>query len=305
MFSPPEMMISLERSLISIAPSGCQTARSPDRHQFPTSVFAVAGFVFEVSLHHGIAAHHDLADRCAIAWNWRHRLGISDRDRLDHRIGNTLPRHPGKALAVGQSTPFRLENARSRGPVGLGGPIKMSNPKPEGFHGAEDGGGRRRATGRNRYRVVERHALLGWRMSQHIQHDWRAAKMRDPMFGDQPKYLCRLDLAKTYLRSAGGDNCPRIGPAGTVEHRQCPKVNAVKCESEAEAVAECRKIGATMTIDDAFWVAGGSGGIEQAKRLPFIGNTRPVKMRVAGGEERLVGMRAYWRDRASQGTQYR
>src|ERR1700758_1996393 len=41
-FSPPEMMMSFERSLISIAPSGCQTARSPDRHQPSTSFFAVA-----------------------------------------------------------------------------------------------------------------------------------------------------------------------------------------------------------------------------------------------------------------------
>ena len=121
--------------------------------------------------------------------------------------------------------------------------------------------------------------------------------MRDPMFGDQPKDLCGLDLAKTYLRSASGDNCPRIGPAGTVEHRQCPKVNAVKCESEAEAVAERRKIGATMTIDDAFWIAGGTRGVEQAYRLPLMRNTRPDKSRVAGGEERLVDMRAYWRDR--------
>src|SRR6516164_9700315 len=42
MFSPPEIIISLERSLISIAPSACQTARSPDMHQPSTSVFAVA-----------------------------------------------------------------------------------------------------------------------------------------------------------------------------------------------------------------------------------------------------------------------
>src|ERR1700741_407330 len=41
-FLPPEMMMSFERSLISIAPSGWQTARSPDRHQPSTSVFAVA-----------------------------------------------------------------------------------------------------------------------------------------------------------------------------------------------------------------------------------------------------------------------
>ena len=88
--------------------------------------------------------------------------------------------------------------------------------------------------------------------------------MRDPMLRDQLKYPRGLDLAKAYLRSARGDNRPRIGPPGTVEHRQRPKINAVECEFETEAVAERRKIGATMTVDDALWVAGGPGGVEQA-----------------------------------------
>jgi len=43
-----------------------------------------------------------------------------------------------------------------------------------------------------------------------------------------------------------------------------------------------------MTIDDAFWVAGGPRGIEQAQRLAFVGDARPVETRVAGREERLV-----------------
>jgi hypothetical protein len=58
MFAGNDM--SFERSLISIAPSGCQTARSPERHQPSTSVFAVA-LVLEITLHDGIAADHDLA----------------------------------------------------------------------------------------------------------------------------------------------------------------------------------------------------------------------------------------------------
>ena len=104
----------------------------------------------------------------------------------------------------------------------------MSNPKPEGFHGAEDGGGRRRATGRNRHRVLELYSLIGGRVSQHIQYDRSATEMGDPMLRDQSEDLCRLDLAKTYLRSASGDNCPRIRLPGTVKHRQCPKVNTVE-----------------------------------------------------------------------------
>ena len=184
--------------------------------------------VLEVPLHHGIAAHHNLADSRAIAGNRNHCLGISDRDRFDHGVGNALPRHLGEALVVRQRVPFRLEDARGRWPVGFGGPIKMSNSKAEGFHGPEDGGRRRRATGRNRYRVLERHSLIGGRVSQHIQYDRCAAEMRDPMLRDQPEDLCRLDLAKAYLRSAGGDNCPRIRPPGTVKHRQCPKINTIE-----------------------------------------------------------------------------
>ena len=220
--------------------------------------------VLEVTFHHGITTNHNLADCRAIPWNRGHCLGISDRNGLDHRIGNTLPRHPGKALFIRQRIPFRLEDARGCGPVGFGSPIKMSNPKAEGLHGPEDGGGRRRATGRNRDRVPELYSLIGGRVSEHIQYDRRAAEMRDPMLCDQPEDLCWLDLAKTYLRSASGDNCPRIRPPGTVKHRQCPKVNTVEGESKAEAVTKRREIGAAVAVDDAFRIARGARGVEQA-----------------------------------------
>src|SRR5215510_360418 len=82
-----------------------------------------------------------------------------------------------------------------------------------------------------------------------------------------------------------------------MEHRQRPEVDAVEGQSEAEAVAERGKIGATMTVDDAFRVAGRARGIEQAQRLPFVRNSGPVKIRVSAGEESLIGMVAYWRDR--------
>src|SRR5690349_3421831 len=140
----------------------------------------------------------------------------------------------------------------------------MGHPEAESFHGPEDGGRRRRATGRNRDRVLELRALIGWRVSEHAQYNRRTAEVRDPMLGDQPEDLSGLDLAKTYLRSASGDNGPGIGPAGAVKHRQCPKVDAVKGKPEAEAVPECRQVGATMTIDDAPPVTGGSARTEQA-----------------------------------------
>jgi hypothetical protein len=86
----------------------------------------------------------------------------------------------------------------------------MSDAKAESFHGPEDGGRRRRATGRNRHHVLELYSLIGGRVSQHIQYDRSATEMGDPMLRDQSEDLCRLDLAKTYLRSASSDNRPRI-----------------------------------------------------------------------------------------------
>ena len=41
-FSPPEMIMSFDRSLISIYPSGCITARSPVCSQPPSNASAVA-----------------------------------------------------------------------------------------------------------------------------------------------------------------------------------------------------------------------------------------------------------------------
>src|SRR5258708_30736718 len=95
-------------------------------------------------------------------------------------------------------------------------------------------------------------------------------------------------LAKAYLRPAGGDDGPWIGPAGTMEHRQRPEIDAVESESEAETVAKRREVGATMAIDDAFRIAGSAGSIEQAKRLPLVPNSWPGERRVGGSDERFI-----------------
>jgi hypothetical protein len=78
----------------------------------------------------------------------------------------------------------------------------MSDSKAECLHGPKDGGWRCCAAGRNRYGVLELHSLICRRVRQHVQHNRRAAEMRDSMLCDQPEDLCGLDLSKTYLRSA-------------------------------------------------------------------------------------------------------
>jgi hypothetical protein len=97
------------------------------------------------------------------------------------------------------------------------------------------------------------------------------------MLGNQPENLRRVDLAKTHLRAAGSDDCPRIGPPGAVKHRKGPEKGAVEREPEVEAVAKRRQVSATVTVNDAFGIAGRAGRVEQAQRLPFVGDARPVE----------------------------
>src|SRR5258708_38386398 len=100
----------------------------------------------------------------------------------------------------------------------------MSNPEAEGFHGPEDGGGRRRATGCNRHRVPELYSLIGGGVSPHIQYDRGAPEMGDPMLRDQSEKMCRLASSKTYLRFSLGDNAPRRRTPRTEKHRPGSKV---------------------------------------------------------------------------------
>jgi len=163
----------------------------------------------------------------------------------------------------------------------------MRDPKAESLHGPEDGRRGRRAAGRNSDGVIERHALVGGRMSQHIEHDWRTAEMRDPMMGNQPEDCCRLYLAKAYLCPAGGDDGPRIGPTRTMEHRQRPKIDAVETKSEAKAVTKRREVGASVAVDDAFRISRGAGGVEQAKRLRFVRDSWPSERWIGASQEAL------------------
>src|ERR1700730_13793086 len=134
-------------------------------------------------------------------------------------------------------------------------------------------------------------------MSQHIEYDRRTAELRDPMIGNQPEDRSRLYFAKANLRPTGGDHGPRIGPAGTMEHRQRPEIDAVESESAAAAVAKRREVGATMAVDDTLRITRGAGGVEQAKRLPFVGDSWPRERWICASKKRFIVARAQRRRR--------
>src|SRR6516165_10457491 len=79
-----------------------------------------------------------------------------------------------------------------------------------------------------------------------------------------------------------------------MEHWQCPQIHAVEPTTNAQAVPESRKVSPSVAIYDAFWVARRARGVQQAKRLPLVGDAVPVKARITGGQERLIISGSDW-----------
>ena len=78
---------------------GCLTARSPVWNQPPRERRVGRLRVLQIAVHHGVAAHHDLADRLAVARAPAQRLRIGDASPVERRIAHALPRHSRRPLA--------------------------------------------------------------------------------------------------------------------------------------------------------------------------------------------------------------
>ena len=116
MFSPPEMMMSFERSLISTYPSGWRTREVAGVK--PAMLEGCFGRrrVLQIALHHRVAAQHQLAHRAAVRRNIDHRLRIDDALAVECQIGDPLARHAGRTLGDRQAGPFLCHAQTVEGP---------------------------------------------------------------------------------------------------------------------------------------------------------------------------------------------
>ena len=71
MFSPPEIIMSLARSLTCRYWSGCMTAKSPDLNHSPKNIFSRLR-VFQITAHQRVAAHNDFTHCFAICGQFIH-----------------------------------------------------------------------------------------------------------------------------------------------------------------------------------------------------------------------------------------
>ena len=96
------------------------------------------------------------------------------------------------------------------------------------------------------------------RMNEHVEHDWCATQVRDPMLDNRSKNRRRINAAQTDVSAGDCGHRPGIGPAVAMEHRQGPQIDRVVTEPKGDRVADRIQKSAAVVVDDAFWIARGS-----------------------------------------------
>ena len=244
--------------------------------------------VLQIALHHGVAAQHQLAHRLAVARHFDERLRIKHRRLLQGDVANPLARHTGGPLLQVQIAPGILRRAVGRRAVAFRQAVGVDHLEALLLHVGDHRRGRRRAAGDDQHRPSQFAPHLSGGMGQQVQHDGRAAEMGDLSLLDQGIDQFGIDPAQADMGALGGGHAPGEGPAGAVEHRQRPKVDAAAVEAVGHRLPDRVQVGAAVMVDHALGVAGGTRGVEQAERLPLVVRQLPGEVRIAFLQKRLV-----------------
>ncbi|MNG93656.1 hypothetical protein D3C79_526310 [compost metagenome] len=244
--------------------------------------------VFQVTLHHRVAAHEDFAQGIAVAGYWLKGLRVGDHQAVEGRVAHALARLDPCALFQRQFIPFVMPGTHGHRAVDFGQAVGVGDLDAHLFHGADDLGGWRGAGDHGLHRVLDgRLGRLG-HVDQGVEHDRRAAQVADPVLADQGQDLLRVDPAQEHMGAGQRGDGPRVAPAVAVEHRQGPQVHRAMAHAPDHLVAQGVQVSATVVVDHALGVAGGAGGVVERDRLPLVIGPFPGKVRVAFGEERLI-----------------
>ena len=244
--------------------------------------------VLEVTLHYHVATEHDLAHALAIPRDGLERFGIADVESLEWHVTHALARLLGGLLGGRERIPGGAPFVHGGGTIGLRQPIKVSDVESGGLHRRQHRFRWRRRRGEELHNMRQRFLLFRGRIEQRRHYDRCATQMRHLVPGNGVVHRRRTHLAQAHMRASDHRESPGEAPAVTVEHRQCPEIDAVPAHAAGEHIADREQISAAMMIDDALGIAGGARGIIERNRVPFAVGHFPSKVGIAGGDEILI-----------------
>ncbi len=244
--------------------------------------------VFQIALHHHIAAEHHLAHGVAIIGHFQHGFGVAHGQIFQHRIAYPLARLDAGLFIGGQGVPFFVPVIDHGGAIGFGQAVKMRHRKTAGCHRANHAGGRRGGGGKKFNAVAESLAFFRFGVDQHAHHHRRAAHMGDLVFGDGVINQRRLGAAQADMCACRHTQRPGKAPAVAMEHRQRPQIDGMLLHGCRDHIAHRQQIGPAMMEHHALRIAGGARRVVQRNRVPFIAGQRPFKSRIALGDEAFI-----------------
>ncbi len=148
---------------------------------------------------------------------------------------------------------------------------------------------RRRRSGGEELDGAVQLALHGFGRRDHQRHDDRGtAQMRHAFVGQGVPDRLGPHLPQADMRADDGRHGPGEAPAVAVEHRQGPQIDRMFAHRGRQRIALRQQVGAPVVRDDAFRVAGGTRGVADRNRVPFVLRHQPGEVGVPRGEEGFV-----------------
>ena len=211
-------------------------------------------FVLEVTLHHVVAAHDDLAHRLAVRRYVVHlRVDHAKPLGVDHP--DTLAGQQRRPLLDLEILPALLPLTHRVRAVGLGQPIDVQDPRIEALALRDRGRARRRARGGHHQGSLQRVRLL--RAGQGREHRGGAVEVRDLLLLEELPDAVASHRAQAHVAAADGGHGPSRAPAVAMEHRERPQVDRVGAVLGVQDLPEAVQVGAPVGVDDALGLPGG------------------------------------------------
>ncbi|EDM49264.1 hypothetical protein MDG893_07700 [Marinobacter algicola DG893] len=237
--------------------------------------------ILQVPLHHRVAADTDLAHDISVSRYCFSADHIQHCDFIQAVHGNALAGHFFRPILQWQLLPFRLGHTQCRRAERFGQAIQVSNLEANLLCLADNTAGGRCATESKSGGPGQCQARPSQILYQQVHHHRRPTHVGDTVVFDASVDLLTVHLPKTHMSTPDGGDCPGIGPAIAMEHRQCPQVDGLGRHVESHGVGHGRKIGTAMVVNHTFWIAGGSRGVIQGNGVPLVCRMLPASLGIA------------------------